>query len=70
MHMNTLKEDFADGLMLINLLEIITHPKTIPKYNKHPRIPIQKTENMNIALDFIKNEGIKLVNIGASDLVK
>mmetsp|Transcript_22634 Transcript_22634/g.63587 ORF Transcript_22634/g.63587 Transcript_22634/m.63587 type:complete len:430 (+) Transcript_22634:105-1394(+) len=69
MNIGTLKEDFTNGVALINLLEIISHPKTIPKYNRHPRIPIQKTENFNIALDFIKAQNIKLVNIGASDLV-
>jgi len=65
---NDFKTDWCDGLNLINLLEIITHPKTIPRYNKHPRIPIQKTENLNLCLDFLKAEGIKLVNIGAVDI--
>jgi len=55
-------------LNLINLLELITHPKTIPRYNKHPRIPIQKTENIDIALNFLRAEGIKLVNIGPGDI--
>jgi len=67
---NDFRTDWRDGLNLIHLLEIITHPKTMPRYNKHPRIPIQKTENLNIALDFLKNEGIKLVNIGAGDIEK
>jgi filamin len=61
--------DFCNGILLINLLEIISHPKKFNKYNKHPRIPLQKTENVNIALDFLKAEGIKLVNIGSSDIV-
>lgn len=65
---NDFRTDWCDGLNLINLLEIITHPKTIPRYNKHPRIPIQKTENLQIALDFLQAEGIKLVNIGPGDI--
>merc|ERR1712137_1277179 len=68
---NDFKTDWKDGLNLINLLEIITHPKTMPRrYNKHPRIPIQKTENLEIALQFLRDEGIKLVNIGPGDIEK
>merc|ERR1712232_274094 len=67
---NDFRTDWKDGLNLIALLEIFTFPKTMPRYNKHPRIPIQKTENIQIALDFLKNEGIKLVNIGPSDIEK
>eukprot|EP00008_Paramoeba_atlantica_P014799 CAMPEP_0201477146 /NCGR_PEP_ID=MMETSP0151_2-20130828/2224_1 /ASSEMBLY_ACC=CAM_ASM_000257 /TAXON_ID=200890 /ORGANISM="Paramoeba atlantica, Strain 621/1 / CCAP 1560/9" /LENGTH=642 /DNA_ID=CAMNT_0047857771 /DNA_START=42 /DNA_END=1971 /DNA_ORIENTATION=- len=66
---DNLKTDFCNGVNLINLIEIISHPKKFERWNRHPRIPIQKTENVNIALEFLKNEGIKLVNIGASDIV-
>ena len=69
LRINDFKADWSNGLLLINLIEIISHPKKIEKYNKHPRIPLQKTENVNIALDFLKNEGIKLVNIGGNDIV-
>jgi hypothetical protein len=70
LRINDFKTDWTNGLLLINLIEIISHPKKIERYNKHPRIPLQKTENVNIALDFLKNEGIKLVNIGGNDIVK
>lgn len=66
---NNMKTDWANGILLINLIEIISHPKKMPKYNQHPRIPLQKVENIGIALDFLKNEGIKLVNIGPEDIV-
>lgn len=69
LYINKLNPDFTNGILLINLIEIISHPKKFQRYNKHPRIPLQKTENFNIALDFLKAEGIKLVNIGSSDLV-
>jgi filamin len=69
LHVKDFKTDWCNGLLLINLIEIISHPKKIEKYNKHPVTPFQKTENVNIALNFLKNENIKLVNIGANDIV-
>jgi len=59
--------DFADGMMLIHLLEIISGKK-IRKWNKKPRMHIQKLENLNKALEFIKSEGLKLVGIGSNDI--
>jgi filamin len=67
MKINDLKTDLKDGIFLINLLEAISG-KSLGRYNKHPKIPFQKGENLNIALAFIKEEGIKLVNIGADDI--
>eukprot|EP00954_Amorphochlora_amoebiformis_P000989 78032-Amorphochlora_amoeboformis.AAC.1 len=46
------KTDLKDGLMLINLMEIISGKK-IGRYNKHPVIIQQKLENLNIALNFM-----------------
>jgi len=37
--------------MLINLLEIISS-KQFPKYNKQPKIQMQKLENLTFALNF------------------
>jgi len=63
-----LYKDLSDGLVLINLLEILTHPKTVGKHNAKPRIGVAKIENLAIVLNFIKREGIVLVNIGAEDI--
>lgn len=60
--------DLADGLVLINLIEILTHPKTVGKHNTKPRIGVAKIENLSIALKFLQNEGVVLVNIGAEDI--
>jgi len=68
MAINDLFTDLRDGLMLINLLEVISDKK-LPKYNRNPRIPAQRLENCVIALAFIKEEGLKLVNIGPEDIV-
>jgi len=62
-----LKTDLSDGLVLINLLEIISG-KSVGRYNKHPVVPYQKLENCNIAIKFIQDEGLKLVNIGGDDI--
>lgn len=64
---NDLKNDLKNGLNLINLVEILS-AKSVGKHNKHPTITIQKNENLNIAINFIQAEGIKLVNVGAEDI--
>ncbi|KAG4301508.1 hypothetical protein PCK1_002221 [Pneumocystis canis] len=64
----SLKTDLSDGIRLINLLEIIGD-ETLGKYNKNPRLRIQKAENVNKALDYIKSRGIPLTNIGAEDII-
>ena len=58
-----LETDFSDGLKLISLLQVLSHKK-ISRYNKKPTFPPQKRENVAIALKFIEQEKIKLVNIG------
>jgi len=67
-HVKDLQKDLCDGILLVNLLEIIS-AKSLGKYNRNPRIPAQKLENQVIALNFIKAEGLTLVNIGPEDIV-
>jgi filamin len=62
---DNLQTDFADGVFLINLLEIISS-KQFQKYNKNPKIQMQKLENLTFALDFLAGEGIKLVSIDSN----
>ena len=52
MEINNLQTDFADGLRLINLVEIIAD-ETLGKYNKKPISKFQKVENLNIPLKYI-----------------
>jgi len=68
MQIENLFEDLKNGLILVNLVEILTDPKTVGKYNKHPRIAIQKIENLGIVLKFLEAENLKLVNIGPEDI--
>lgn len=54
--------------MLIQLLQIISGGKQINGYSKKPKKLVQKLENINLALKFIQNEGIRLLNVGSSDI--
>jgi len=67
MKINDLQADLSDGLLLINLLEVISDKK-LNNYNKRPKIRAQKLENTGLSLQFLKQEGIKLVAIGPEDI--
>jgi len=69
MKIDNVTDDLKDGLALCNLLEILSKKKIKPRFNKHPRIDIQKMENITYAIDFVKAQGITLVNIGTTDIV-
>jgi len=66
MKINDLRTDFADGIMLINLMEIISG-KSLGKYVKSPKMKLQKLENINVALSFLRQH-VRLENIGAADI--
>lgn len=59
------EKDFADGVRLINLLEELCKTK-LPPYDPKPRVQIQKVQNLSIALNFIKQQGIKLIGVDAT----
>lgn len=58
------EKDLQDGTLLVELLNILAKPRKIERYNKAPRNKVQCMENLGAALDFIKSENIRLVNIG------
>ncbi|OQR85270.1 alpha-actinin-1 [Achlya hypogyna] len=62
-------EDLKDGLRLIALLQIVSRQQVAPKYNKHPKMRIQKLENLNLAFNFMARNGVTVTNIGSSDIV-
>lgn len=64
---DNLEEELKSGVVLYNLLELMTEKK-LPKINDKPKIGIQKIENLNKCLKFIQAEGIVLVGVGAEDL--
>jgi hypothetical protein len=55
-------------VMLIHLLEILSQ-ESLGRYASRPKLRVQRFENVNIALDFIKGRRIQLTNIGAEDIV-
>ena len=59
-------QDFKDGVTLCALLEIIG--ETTLKYTQKPKMRIQMTENIDVALKFIKSRDVKLVGIGPTDI--
>ncbi|CRK24539.1 hypothetical protein BN1708_014012, partial [Verticillium longisporum] len=49
---------------LTDLLRLI-----LGRYAAKPKLRVQRFENANTALDFIKSRGIQMTNIGAEDVV-
>ena len=43
---------------------------SLGRYNKTPRMRVQKAENVNKALEFITSRGVKLTNIGPEGLAR
>ncbi|TFK73645.1 actinin-like protein [Pluteus cervinus] len=66
--MSSLVKDLSDGVRLIQLMEIMGDV-SLGRYNKAPRMRVQKAENVNMALAFITSRGVKLTNIGPEDII-
>ncbi|XP_076762357.1 filamin-A-like isoform X2 [Xylocopa sonorina] len=67
-HIGDLECDLSDGLRLITLIEVLAQKK-LPKHNQKPTFRSQKLENVSVALKFLDDEGIRIVNIDSSDIV-
>lgn len=66
--MSNLSRDLSDGTNLIQLMEIMGDA-SLGRYNRTPRMRVQKAENVNKALQFIQSRGVTLTNIGPEDVV-
>ena len=55
--------DLQDGILLIRLLENLTGKK-FREVEKTPKITAQKMVNLDLAFEFMRAEGIKLIGIG------
>uniref|UniRef100_A0A4W3IPS8 Actinin alpha 2 n=2 Tax=Callorhinchus milii TaxID=7868 RepID=A0A4W3IPS8_CALMI len=62
-----IEEDFRNGLKLMLLLEVISGER-LPKPDKG-KMRFHKIANVNKALDYIASKGVKLVSIGAEEIV-
>lgn len=63
-----LVQDLSDGVILIHLLECLSS-ESLGRYAAKPKLRVQRFENANLSLDFIKSRGIQMTNIGAEDVV-
>jgi len=63
-----LQTDLQDGVALHTLLEILGNEEVLPKVNRRAKLKLQKVENLNTCLRYIKAKNINLVNIGAEDI--
>ncbi|VDN25078.1 unnamed protein product [Dibothriocephalus latus] len=63
----SIENDFRNGLKLLLLLEVISDEK-LPKPERG-KMRVHQISNVNKALDFIKSKGVKLVSIGAEEIV-
>ncbi|XP_039183891.1 microtubule-actin cross-linking factor 1 isoform X19 [Crotalus tigris] len=64
-HVNDLYEDLRDGHNLISLLEVLSGVK-LPR--EKGRMRFHRLQNVQIALDFLKQRQVKLVNIRNDDI--
>merc|ERR1712137_1059935 len=63
----TVLTDFENGVNLLTLLEVISD-ESVGKFNKTPKMRIHMIENLNRALDFIAEHGVKLASIGSEEI--
>eukprot|EP01133_Synstelium_polycarpum_P011983 gene11983-13990_t len=64
-----LVSDFCDGVMLINLIEVLSGKK-VPRYVRSPKFLQHKIDNVLIALAFMERHfDIKVVGCNAKDIV-
>ncbi|EJW71257.1 hypothetical protein WUBG_17836, partial [Wuchereria bancrofti] len=60
---DTIEEDFRNGLKLMLLLEVISG-EALPRPDRG-KMRFHKIANVNKALEYIESKGVKLVSIGA-----
>ncbi|KAK0409449.1 hypothetical protein QR680_004544 [Steinernema hermaphroditum] len=63
----SIEEDFRNGLKLMLLLEVISG-EALPRPDRG-RMRLHMISNVNKALQFIESKGVKLVSIGAEEIV-
>eukprot|EP01133_Synstelium_polycarpum_P014561 gene14561-17208_t len=69
MAINDLIEDLSDGVLLINLMEILTNEKVETYHITRPRNRLQQLSNVTLALAAIERWGITLVSFRPENLV-
>ena len=66
-----LRQDLADGIILINLIELLSKKKAPRKWNEAPENLFHKRENLSLVMEMLQDYvGAKTVNIGVEDIVE
>ena len=55
---------YDSPFMYVFVLKYLKGDVSLGRYNRNPRMRVQKAENVNKALEFIHSRGVKLTNIG------
>jgi hypothetical protein len=65
-----LYEDLKSGVKLSELILILSKEESLGKFKltQNPKNKIQMKENVGMVLEFIQNQGVKLIGIGANDI--
>ena len=61
-------KDLSNGVVLIELAEVLTHEKAPKNWAQSPKIDTEKVQNCDIALDMFQKDGIKLAGISGKDI--
>ncbi|KAL9093199.1 MAG: hypothetical protein Q9159_000376 [Coniocarpon cinnabarinum] len=60
LNINDIVKDLSDGIL---------SQESLGRYAAKPKLRVQRFENVNIALDFIRSHSVQMTNIGAEDVV-
>ncbi|KAJ3423511.1 faciogenital dysplasia protein [Anaeramoeba flamelloides] len=66
---NNFQQDLSNGILIINLLEIITGD-SVGRFNKNPRIAIQKRDNFDLVFTFMKKKGTHVIGCSTQDIIR
>jgi len=68
MRVEDLTRDLADGVLLVNLLEI-SYDTSLGRYNAAPRRLAHKLSNVTQVMDFMRSHRIELISMSPQDIV-
>ncbi|KAJ5080783.1 alpha-actinin-2 [Anaeramoeba ignava] len=57
---NDVVDDYKDGVMLLNLIEVLSESKFEGKYNQRPKMSVHRIDNLNNALKFAWSKGVDM----------
>eukprot|EP01156_Anaeramoeba_ignava_P013791 Anaeramoba_ignava/a607539_2293.p1 GENE.a607539_2293~~a607539_2293.p1 ORF type:complete len:998 (+),score=362.98 a607539_2293:509-3502(+) len=60
MRVNDVVDDYKDGLVLLNLIEVLSESKFEGKYNQRPKMSVHRIDNLNNALKFAWSKGVDM----------